>query len=234
MTRRKSTGNILCIGDTHIPNERKGYLDFCVDTYKKYNCSKVVHIGDVCDLHAISYHEKELAAPTSTDELKIARKSLKAWQKAFPNMLVTSGNHDNLITRKAKTHGLSLDFFKTMNDILELPATWVWNRQHIINNVLYFHGIGFSGKYPYANAMYIHRRNIVIGHCHSVLGTHFGASEKDILWGMSVGSGVDDESVVFDYGREMPRKSVISCGVVVENGRIPITVPMNIPNKGQV
>lgn len=228
MTKRKPTGNILCIADTHIPNERPGYLDFCVDVANKYKCDKFVHIGDVVDFHAISYHEKELEAPTASQELVAARDDLKHWKKAFPKMHVCLGNHDLLIYRKAKTHGIPIDFFRTMNDILELPETWQWNRQHIIDEVLFFHGTGFSGRYPYANAMYTHRRNVVMGHCHSVLGTHFGASEKDLLWGMSVGAGVNDESIVFDYGREIPRKSVIGCGVIVENGTIPISIPMEL------
>jgi len=47
---------VLAIGDTHCPWERKGYLQFCQDLYWQWECNTVVFIGDVADLHAISFH----------------------------------------------------------------------------------------------------------------------------------------------------------------------------------
>ena len=50
---------VLVIGDTHCPFDLDTYLDFLVDTYNKYNCNRVIHIGDELDHHYSSYHETD-------------------------------------------------------------------------------------------------------------------------------------------------------------------------------
>lgn len=40
--------NTLVVADTHIPFEKKGYLEFCKRIYDYYKCTRVVHIGDLC------------------------------------------------------------------------------------------------------------------------------------------------------------------------------------------
>ena len=143
-------------------------------------------------------------------------------------MNICIGNHDLLIYRKAKTHGFSKAFVRTWNEIFDLPKDWIWNTRFVEDNILFMHGTGFSGLYPHANACRQHRMNVVMGHCHSVAGVEYTACEKDLLWGMAVGSGVDDKKVVFDYGQDNPRKSIISCGVILEGGKIPLVIPMEL------
>ena len=57
--RNDTSSRVLVIGDVHAPFERKDYLQFCKDTYKKYNCNTVVFIGDIIDSHYSSYHETD-------------------------------------------------------------------------------------------------------------------------------------------------------------------------------
>jgi predicted phosphodiesterase len=208
--------NILVIGDTHEPATRKGYLEHCIAMRDKWKCNEVVHIGDVADFHSINYHEHAPDADAIGAELTKVRNKLKGWVEAFPNVKVCLGNHDLLVYRKAKTHGLSREFFKSMNEILQVPETWVFDSEFQIQGIKFFHGTGFSGKYVHANAMMQHRQNCVIGHSHSVAGIEYGASKKDLIWGMSVGCGIDDTQVVFEYGQEYPRKSVIACGIIYQ------------------
>ena len=52
-----NTSNVLVIGDLHEPFCLDGYLDFCIEQQKKWNCDKVIFIGDVIDNHYASYHE---------------------------------------------------------------------------------------------------------------------------------------------------------------------------------
>ena len=47
----KDNQNILVIGDLHSPFIRKGYLEHCQKIYDKYNCNKVIFIGDIVDNH---------------------------------------------------------------------------------------------------------------------------------------------------------------------------------------
>ena len=44
---------VLVIGDSHLPYEHEGYLDFLKATKRKFRCDTVVHIGDFIDHHAL-------------------------------------------------------------------------------------------------------------------------------------------------------------------------------------
>ena len=46
----KQERRILVVGDIHAPFNLDGYLDFCKDTYAKYNCNQVIFIGDIDQL----------------------------------------------------------------------------------------------------------------------------------------------------------------------------------------
>ena len=43
----KKENRILVIGDLHAPFDLDGYFEHCKEVYAKYNCNKVVFIGDV-------------------------------------------------------------------------------------------------------------------------------------------------------------------------------------------
>ena len=40
--RETETRNILVIGDLHEPFCLDGYLEFCIEQYKKWNCNQVI------------------------------------------------------------------------------------------------------------------------------------------------------------------------------------------------
>ena len=40
---------LLIVGDIHEPFCLPGYLDFCVETYQKFNCNAVHFCGDIID-----------------------------------------------------------------------------------------------------------------------------------------------------------------------------------------
>lgn len=49
---------VLIIGDTHAPCMIEGYVDFLKDCKRAWKCDRVVHIGDLCDIAALSFHLK--------------------------------------------------------------------------------------------------------------------------------------------------------------------------------
>jgi len=55
-----------------------------------------------------------------------------------------------------------------------------------------------------------------MGHVHSVAGVHWGAGPKERWFGMDCGCLVDNKAWQFAYGRHMPRKPILSCGVVLD------------------
>ena len=218
--------NILIIADTHLPFEKKGYLNFCKQTEKKYKCNQVVHIGDLVDNHAISYHEHDPNGWSPEDEAKIADKHLVSWFKAFPKVKICRGNHDNLVDRKGKTVGLPKRFFKPFREQWNLPDGWVDDFQFVIDNVCYEHFA--TGQYGYISVARKNCMSTVTGHGHSAAGVGWIVTERDRWFGLGVGCGIDRKKYAFSYGKAFKNKPVLSCGVVLDNGRNAMLVPMEI------
>lgn len=220
--------NVLIIGDTHIPFERNKYLDFCISIQKRVKCNTVVHIGDLVDNHSISYHEHDPNGKSPKDEMDEADNHLKYWFKAFPSLYLCRGNHDRLIDRKSKTSGLPERAFKPFREIWKLPKNWKDNFSWEIDGVIYQHGTGYSGDNAHVKAAYNNRQSTVIGHTHSFGGVAYIANEKDCIFGMNVGCGIDRHTYAMDYGRDFKKKPIIGCGVVTDNGKYAQFIPMEL------
>jgi len=220
--------HILVIGDTHLPFCIDGYLDFCLDIQKRVKCGTVVHIGDLVDNHAISYHEHDPDGKSPKEEMEEADKHLARWFKAFPKVKVCLGNHDRMADRKSKTVGLPSRVFKSFKDIWQLPQGWETAYSWEIDGVRYQHGTGYSGDTSHMKAASFNRQSTVIGHLHTLCQAGYTASEKDCIFGMAVGCGIDRNKYAFAYERDFPRKPVISCGVVTDKGRYCQTFKMEI------
>lgn len=221
--------NVLVIADTHLPFEHPGYLDFCISIQKRVKCKTIVHAGDLVDSHAISYHEHDPDGYSPKDELNMARKKLKSWFKAFPNLYLCRGNHDRMVDRKGKTSGLSSDVFKPFREIYNLPKGWKDDFFWIIDDVVYTHGTGLSGQRAHLTAAEQNRKSTVIGHVH-VWGGQTGClvSEKDRIFGMNVGCGINRRTYAFEYGRDTIKKPVLGCGVVTDKGKYCQFFPMDL------
>ena len=208
------TKNTLVIGDTHIPFELPGYLKFCKRLHKRYECSSVVHIGDLIDNHAISYWEKSTRALGAKKEMDLADKHLAPWFKAFPRVYLCWGNHDRLVARKMQSAGMPERCSKTFREIWKLPKGWKDSFEWVLDDVLYKHGTGFSGRYAHVTAAERSRMNTVIGHTHASGGIEYLASSRDCIFGMNVSSGIDRKAYAFDYGKDFPRKPIIGAGII--------------------
>lgn len=219
--------NVLVIGDPHEPFTKEGYLEFCRKVQEEYDCGTVIHIGDAVDNHAVSYHEKDPEGMSAGDEFNLAIERMKRWYYTFPNVKVCIGNHDALPFRKAFSAGLPKTWLKTYQELLQSPPTWEWDFVHQVNGVIYQHGTGLSGEMAAINAARENRQSTVIGHLHTVMNTRFLASYKDLIFGVTVGCGIDHEKYAFAYGKQNTRKPVVACCVVLD-GKLPINIPMPI------
>lgn len=219
--------NVLIIGDTHEPFCKDGYLEHCLKVQKDYNCGTVIHIGDLVDNHAVSYHDHDPDGKSPNEEYVEALTNCKKWYNAFPEVLICIGNHDRLPFRKAYTAGLPKNWLKSYQEMFNSPKGWKWDFVHKVNGVIYQHGTGLSGEMASVNACRENRQSTVIGHLHTVSNIRFLASYKDLIFGMSVGCGIDHTKYAFAYGKENTRKPVLGCGVVI-GGKLPINIPMFI------
>lgn len=222
LNHRKTTENrVLVIGDLHEPFCLDGYLEFCIDTYNKYQCNKVVFIGDVIDNHYSSYHETDADGMGGGQELELAISKLAEWYKAFPIAHVTIGNHDRLIMRKAQTSAVPKKWIKDYKEVLEVPK-WEFVNRVVIDNVQYIHGEAGTAKVKCKADM----MSTVQGHLHTQAYTEWFVGANFKVFGMQVGCGIDHESYAMAYARQ-GKKPVIGCGVVID-GKQAINVLMEL------
>jgi len=147
-----------------------------------------------------------------------ADKHLKRWFDAFPEVYLCRGNHDRLPERKALFHGLPDRVMKSFRDIWNFPIGWQDDFSWEFYGVRFMHGTGFSGQNAHIKAAESNRQSTVIGHTHSTLATNYLVSEKDRIFAMNVGCGIDRHAYAFNYGRDFPKKPALGCGVVTDKG----------------
>lgn len=218
--------NVLVIGDIHEPFSREGYLEHCRKVQEQFNCGTVVFIGDVIDNHFSSFYDTNPDGISAGDELDYAISKIQEWYFTFPNASVCIGNHDAIITRKAFSAGVSNRWIKSYAEVLGTPG-WKFDMSFDINDVYYYHGTGSSGDKAALNRAMNLRQSVVQGHIHTVANIQYNASNKDLIWGMQVGCGIDDSKYAFAYAQTNIKKSIISCGVVID-GKLPIILPMEL------
>ena len=162
------TSRVLVIGDLHEPFCLDGYLEHCVQTYKKFNCNRVVFIGDVIDNHYSSYHETDPDGMSGGDEIMLAVKKVQQWYKKFPKADVLIGNHDRIIMRKAFSSDIPKIWIKDYNDVLGTPG-WTWSDRVEIDGVQYVHGEGGTARTKAKADM----QSTVQGHLHTQCYTDY-------------------------------------------------------------
>lgn len=219
----KSKDNrVLVIGDLHEPFCLDGYLKHCIKIKEKYNCNKIVFIGDVIDSHYSSYHETDPDGMGGGDELELAIKKLSRWVKAFPDAYVTIGNHDRIISRKAFSGGIPKKWIRSYNEVLEAP-NWKFLESIIIDGVMYQHGEGGTARTKMKKELI----SVVQGHLHTQGYIEYQVGNRYKIFGIQTGCGIDRDSYALAYGRNYG-KPFISCSVILDNGSLPILEPMKL------
>ncbi len=213
------------IGDCHIPGERLGYLQFCADTLLgKYDCDIIVHIGDLVDWHSISFHAKQPMLPAMSGEYTLALPRVQQWQEVFPTVKWCIGNHDELPARQVNDNGMAEFILKPYNELWGLKD-WEIDFSFILDDCVYRHGTGTSGIHPAWNLMNKSKMSVVMGHCHSRAGTKWSMNPLKRFFCMDVGCGIDEKLYQFAYGKNLPERPVLACGVVDDGQPISIAMP---------
>ncbi len=219
---KKKDNRVLVIGDIHEPFSLPEYLPFCLEQYEKYNCNKVIFIGDVIDNHYSSYHETDSDGMGGGQELDLAISKIKLWYDVFPKADVIIGNHDRMIMRKAQTSAIPTKWIKKYKDVLETP-NWNFIESVIIDNVKYIHGEGGTAR----SRMKKDLHSVVQGHLHTQAYTEYLVGSNFKIFGSQVGCGINHESYAMAYAKNYG-KPAIGCMVVLDNGKLPINIMMNL------
>lgn len=205
--------NILVIGDLHIPFNHSQYLSFCINLQKKWNCGKVIFIGDILDFHASSFHESDMALPSAEYELEISKIEISKWYKAFPEAVILIGNHDRMVTRKLFNSQISAHWQKSFNEVLEVP-NWKFLNEYEYNNIYFCHGEG-----PEAAKTCLYKQmNTVQGHQHSKCYVQYPAEN---IFAVQCPIGVNRKEQAFNYAKTDTKPWQIGATVIL-NSKTPI------------
>lgn len=215
-----------------IPFEHHKALEFCLQVQKEYKIDKtsIICVGDEIDGYWASRFPKDPdAIITARGELKIARERLKAWYKSFPFCRVAISNHGLRWAAKAYECFIPSEIIRPYKEIIEAPVGWMWYDEIIVKTKVPFrviHGLGYSGMAGARNACIDSGMNTAIGHLHAFSGVHYVHNGKQQIWGMNTGCLIDQGALAFNYGKNSRFKATLSVGVVIDNGKTPIVVPM--------
>jgi predicted phosphodiesterase len=213
--KKPNTTIVGIIGDTHLPYELDGYLEFCQKTFKKNKVKRVIHIGDLFDNHALSFHDSEPSLKGAYGERIDALERLQPWKDAFPEMTIVHGNHDAIPARQMTKVGLDPSvYLRPCSQVYNFPQGWCEVEDITIDGVIYHHGHTALGVNGFRNDAKNRMQNSVSGHAHSNLGIAWTGSQHRAVWGMAVGCGVDNKKMAFAYGKHFKNKPMVGCGVV--------------------
>jgi UDP-2,3-diacylglucosamine pyrophosphatase LpxH len=226
--RKKSlSSNVLCISDLHFPYVHPKALRFCSDLYKEYKCDTVVFLGDLFDFSGMSLHVKNPDGKSSGDEVKEAICVIEEWADEFPEAKVCWGNHEMRLQKRFKEAGIPNMFLPSLNNVFNLPNEWEWAFHHEIDNVRYMHS-NSSGMYLHARLPKNYMQSVVHAHTHITGAIQFMSTDNDLVFGMNCGCLIDTKSFAFEYAKDFDTRPVLGTGVVLDNGKIPMFIPMEL------
>lgn len=217
--------NILIIPDLHAPFMHHQAVDFIKAVINKYGYDVAMCCGDETDGSAISFHGADPNLPSPGHELELAIKQLTPLYSLFPNLLIASSNHGDLLARKMKHHGLPIRALKSMNEILECPSGWKWDFEHVIQMS---NGKKLLLHHSYSSSVLrsSQQRGIscVFGHHHSKFSIEYWKNYDDIYFAIFAGCLVDPLSLAMAYAKNIQNRPITGL-VRIEDG-IPHLIPM--------
>lgn len=225
---------ILVVGDLHAPYTHPDAIDFLRSVRDDYCPDMVIQVGDETDGHAISFHDSDPNLDSAGVELEKAKVVLEKLHDLFPNLLICDSNHGSLVYRRAKAHGLPVQFIKKYRDILfpeHGARRWSWADAWVLNTPLgpvrFQHQV--SGDFM-LNASH-ERTSLVLGHEHGRFEVQYAASSAALYFGAYAGCLIDRKSLAFAYGKLHRKKPIL--GVMVITDGCPQLIPMLMNDEGR-
>lgn len=216
--------NVLVISDLHLPFTHKKALSFCKSVYEKYNCKKVINLGDIVDSYCFSKYTRDPDAMRARDEVIKAQYQISKWADVFPEMIICRGNHDLRLAKRLIEIGIPVSLVtKNLSQIFEMSDGWKWVNDYTYRDVLYTHG-SKTGMYAHVNTAKDMRCSVVMGHTHKA-GIHYLDGFNNTIFGACAGCLIDQETYAFAYAKDMTSRPSIGCMVVLE-GKIPVFIRM--------
>ncbi len=215
---------VLVIPDQHAPFMHKKAIAFLCKQRDRWKTDVVINIGDVVDSYFASRFQKDPMQSTPW-EIEACIKQIAKLRAEFPIQRVCIGNHDERVAKRCEEAGVPGQFLKDYAMVWDTP-TWEWGISFLEDGVLYTHDPGAGGISGPRRAALEEGRCVVSGHYHKHASLHFirQRTKRKQLWGMNVGTIIDEKAYAFAYGKKERLGSVLFCAVVLDGD--PILIPM--------
>lgn len=164
--------SILIVPDTHAPFHHVDGWDLMLDVARDLKPDTIVHIGDLIDCAAVSFHSKDPARALGLqDEIDSARElrgqldALDAKRKVF-----CLGNHEHRLERYLRDKAPELFGMLDISKLLKMEENgWevIPYRDHSrVGKVAATHEAGFAGRYAAFRVLDLFQTSVVTGHTH--------------------------------------------------------------------
>lgn len=220
---------VLAFGCTHCPALHPKFPRFLAKVSEQYKCNKWIHLGDICDHAALSFHERNPQLPSAGDEYHQAKKQIRLLYERFPQCTLIQGNHCVLSARQAQAAGIPPEY------LVDFKSLWGIEKWNVIprfgfteiDGVRYEHGdAGCGGQFGAVKTSRVRFQSTVSAHLHSQFGCWYTANGKDLIFGCNVGWGGDYKKLQFEYSRSHVHKPIVGCAVIIDGHPICIPMPM--------
>lgn len=219
---------VLAIPDLHCKYQHEHAWDFLRDLKREVNPDKVICLGDELELAGLSFHDHDPMMPGVNDEFEDSKRELQNLFKIFPEAQVCISNHTSRGFRKAFKAGIPPQFLKDYAHLLDAPKGYSWHSKIIIDDVLYIHGEGYSGKNAHVIAACDHMQSVVIGHIHAWGGVQYVETEnRGRIFGINSGCLIDQKALAFKWARHFAKKVTLGASII-EDGRKGHFIPMEV------
>jgi len=182
----------IALGDTHCPFHDKRALDVAYRIISDLQPDKIVLMGDMVDMYAISSFSREpIRVLKLQDELDKTRGVLEQIDSlSDANIIYLEGNHERRLQRYLRLHPeiCNLDNLK-LEHLLGLDG-WSIKQDHTEGNLIYTHGKYISKHSAYSVRRELEARayqsSIIVGHTHRQ-GACFVTGSKYTVAGWETG-----------------------------------------------
>jgi hypothetical protein len=232
---KQKQDNYLIIPDLHFPFEHPLALSFCKSVQKDFNIPEenVYSLGDLEDNYNFGRWPKDPDRKhTAVQELEAVRKTIRKWAYAFPLLHVCESNHGVRLYKKAFDAELPSQIIRSIEEVFEYPKDWKIKEHFVVfaskHTFALQHGDNYSGPMGHRQAAIDNGMSTIIGHLHSNAGVNFIETKHQRIFAVNSGCLIDPSAYAFAYGKHSRGKPCLGVTVVLDGGRFPIWVPLEI------
>lgn len=208
----------MVLGDTHLPWINWQAIEHAADHARSYKPDCIVQVGDLIDGYNWSMYKKAIDSPNAAaewDQTELAVNNLRNKFKKDIQWHILEGNHCRRYMMRATEVNIPRKLIRSLDEIFPYD-NFKWHvepRPLVLDGVSFIHGDEMAGNaWQKAQRM---GQNLCQGHDH--LGyLQYIQTFKHRIFGMSVGTLMDTESIVGRYAAKNCMRSWIGHATITD------------------